>query len=64
MIMISEYLLIIIMSSKGKSSRPIVTRTKHTTTVFYPTSNASNSNVNRPAQLIRKGSGTTCIYRK
>ena len=52
------------MSSKGKSSRPIVTRTKHTTTVFYPTSNASNSNVNRPAQVIRKGSGTTCIYRK
>ena len=52
------------MSSKGRSPKPTVTHTKHTTKVFYPTTNRTNSNVNRPAQVIRNGSGTTCIYRK
>ena len=46
-------------------SRPSVSHKSNVTKVFYPTSrNTHNSNVNRPAQVVRTSKGTTCIYKK
>ena len=47
----------------NKTTTPKFTHSGKTTKVFYPNHNTSNSNTNRPAQVKRTSSGTTCIYR-
>ena len=43
---------------------PTVKHQGNKTIVHYPATNKHNSNVNRPAQVIRNSRGTTCVYKK